>query len=100
MSTITTAMQSALDYIRQEGGGAVDRLEGGFWMKPRAKFSSGCAYVKTATINALEKRGLVEIAYPNNRPRATLTAAGIKASNWTPVQGEDSPACGVEGRTP
>lgn len=89
---ITTTMQSALDYIRQEGGGAVERRAGGFWMKSSVKsFRSGMAYVKTATINALEQRGLVECS----GSRATLTQAGINATNWTPTNGEDAAACGV-----
>lgn len=87
MSDITSTMQVALDYIRQEGGGAVERRAGGFWMKPSVKaFRSGMAYVGTATINALEKRGLVQC----DGSRATLTQAGINATNWTPAPFQDA----------
>jgi hypothetical protein len=88
MPDLSPTMQDGLNYIRKSGG-AVERRQGGFWVKPsEGDFRPGIEYVAPRTVYALETRGYLSIAWTAGVQRASLTQQGINSTNG---QGANSP---------
>lgn len=59
---LSPTMEACLEYIRDEGGGAIERYQGGFWASPGGSHpqASHRLHYGTNTVQALVSRGRLQ----------------------------------------
>ncbi len=81
MAELTPSLFAGLRHVRGHGG-AVVRSASGVWVHPGAgAFETGMGHLAPRVVYALARRGFLEIRWIGKDGRATLTQAGIAATN-------------------